>query len=489
MKGWSKTVAKVLVGLGVLLLASLTACGGQEPSTIMVDSPGDSESRDGVVTLREAILLTTGQLALAELDSEEADNVRGAPSAESSDSIRFDELIFPLSEPATISLDSSLPSLTGGNDVVDGLGRGVIVDGGGRDFDCFLIESSSNTIRGLQILRCRTAVVIDTEGENNTVGGAEASEGNVLSGNSAVGVEIRGASNVVKGNRIGTDASGTAALPNAFEGVWIAPGAKDNVIGGPTAGERNVISGNALFGLSISGSDATGNVIQGNYIGVDVSGRVALANRHGIAISVGPQNNVIGGTTAGDANVISANGTGILIRGADTAGNVIQGNYIGTDDGGRHPLGNAVGVWILEGAHDNLVGGTDPGQGNVISGNNLFGVQVEGAQTARNGVRGNSIYANSHQGIRNTDGGNSGLKPPTITDTEPLTGTACPNCLVDVYSDSADEGESYGGAVVASADGTFTFSGSLSGTYATATATDSDGNTSEFSRPSPALPR
>jgi CSLREA domain-containing protein len=532
--------------MGALLLLALPSCGeGKATSTIVVDSTADTDSRDGVVTLREAILLASGQLAVADLDSGESDNVDKRPGPESRDTIIFDPSVFPPPGGGTISLAEPLPALSTGWDTIDGSQAGVTIGGVDQSFECIVISSNDNALKGLQIRDCLVAVMVQpgaqeneiggpgpgegnvisandegiviggvgadsnvvranligvdasgskalsnrngvhiyAEAEANLIGGSHPSDRNIISGSEGVGITIMGGANIVQGNYIGTDLSGTAAIPNAMEGIWIAPGAQDNLIGGSTPEERNVISGNKLFGISIYGPGASGNVIKGNYIGVDASGTVALVNRHSLDITDGPQNNVIGGSAPGEGNVISAAVTGVLIRGADTSGNVIIGNYIGIDASRSQPVPNAYCIWAFRDAHDNTIGGTSRGEGNIIASNTVFGVQIEGQNSVGNAIRGNSIYANGSGGIQNGDGGNGELEPPTVTSVSPLVGSACPGCTVDIYSDSGDQGEVYEGSTVADADGSFSFKGNLSGPNITATATDSNGNTSVFSQP------
>jgi len=360
---------------------------------------------------------------------------------------------------------------------------GIVMGGAGADNNLVKGNLIGVDASGTGPLSNHNGVHILAEARGNVIGGSDPGDRNIISGNEGVGITIRGSANIVQGNYIGTDVSGTTAIPNGMEGIWIAPGAQDNIIGGSTAQERNVISGNSLFGLSISGPGITGNVVKGNYIGVDAGGSVALPNRHSLDITAGPQNNIIGGSAPGEGNVISARVTGVLIRGPDTSGNIIIGNHIGTDASGSELVPNSTGIWILKGAHHNTIGGTGSGEGNVIAGNRVFGVEVEGPDTVGNAIRGNSIYANGAKGIQNTDGGNRELEPPTWISSSPLTGSACPNCTVDIYSDSGDQGKIYEGSTVAEADGSFTFDGSLSGPNVTATATDSESNTSSFSQP------
>jgi hypothetical protein len=452
--------------------------------SIAVDSTADTDTRDGMVTLREAIMLANGELAAADLNPSEANNVSGEPGAESADTIVFHPEVFPADAPATISLAATLPTLAAGSDTVDGAEAGVIVDGGNLGFNCFEIDSEDNTITGLQIQNCRTGIVLGMAARNNMIGGSAEDERNVISSNDAVGIRVDGIANVIQGNYIGTDASGTMSRPNRMEGIWVAPGAEDNLIGGSNPGEGNLISGNSLFGVSISGLGAKGNMIKGNYIGVDVTGRVALKNRYGVVLDNSAQSNIIGGSVSGETNVISGNqSAGVLIRGSGTNDNLIVGNLIGTDSSGSERLGNGNGIWLLEGPQGNTIGGTSDGEGNVITNSGIYAILVEDADTTGNSIRGNSIYSNSRGSIMSEDGGNMDLAPPTITAADPVQGTACPNCIVDIYSDSEDEGRIYEGSTTADADGRFTFDEAPSGPYITATATEANGSTSTFSNP------
>jgi CSLREA domain-containing protein len=479
-------LTKILLSLTpLLLLAAACGGGGAGGFTIVVNSTADTDSHDDDLTLREAIRIVTGELAPADLSDAEAHNVHGKPGAQSADVIGFDPKVFPQAQPVTIAIAETLPSLTSGEDAIDGAGAGVIIEGAGQSFDCLIIESAGNTIRGLQMQRCLTALLVRESASANIIGGPKADQRNVISDNS-VAIEIDGTANVVQGNYLGTDPTGTASRPNVMEGIWVGLGGRDNVIGGSKPGEGNVISGNALYGLNIGGSNATGNVVKGNYIGVDVSGQKKLQNLYGLVLSEGAQRNTIGGTEPGDANIISGNQSGgMLIRGADTADNVIIGNVIGTDRTGETKLGNGTGIWLLEGAHGHVIGGTERGQANVIAFSGISGVLVEGADTIGNVIRGNSIHSNGSEGISSEKGGNAGLAPPKVTATNPVSGTACSGCTVDIYSDAADEGKVYEGSTTADASGSFTFDKKPAGPFVTATATDAQGNTSPFSESLP----
>ena len=261
-----------------------------------------------------------------------------------------------------------------------------------------------------------TGVVVATTG-NNTVGGTTETDRNVISGNDANGLVIVGATevgNLVLGNDIGTNIHGQrdpgVDLGNLGDGVLITRSdaggltASNNSIGGTTAEERNVISGNHLDGVAIAGdSGPIGNLVQGNYIGTDSTGKVALGNgRSGVRISsaIGSTDsathNTIGGTAAGAGNLISVNKEdGVLIRGDVTGGtdNVVQGNFIGTDVTGKKDLGNlGNGVKIDLSASQNTIGGTAAGAGNTIAFNGANGVLI-GSGTG-NGILGNSIFSN-----------------------------------------------------------------------------------------------
>jgi hypothetical protein len=230
--------------------------------------------------------------------------------------------------------------------------------------------------------------------KNNVIGGDTPEERNVISGNDEDGVLIGDEGtddNVVAGNYIGTDVNGTDALANGGHGVEIVEGAKNSTIGGSTDGERNVISGNERYGIRISDEGTDGNVVSGNYIGVDATGLAALGNNgDGVIVTNGANHNRVGGATAGERNVISANGC--LGVGLDTNNNVVSGNYIGVDASGMAALGNGCeGVMISEGSQNNTIGGDTPDERNVISGNSFNGVKIDGSDTTGNTVIGNYI--------------------------------------------------------------------------------------------------
>jgi len=672
-----KKVYAVLIGL--LLLTLLPVSHIAWAATVTVNSTTDvsdgdtssiasliaSPGPDGVISLREAI--------------EAASNTSG------SDIINFNTSVFPLASPATIAILSPLPTI-GSDTTIDGSTAGVILAGGSGlpgDTSGLVIDGASNVvIKGLEILNFpNTGIFLINGANNNTIGGINATPGgacsgdcNLISGNGSHGVFIKDSgtmNNTVSGNYIGTNIAGTAALSNIWSGVEIRDGAQYNLIGGDTAGERNVISGNGDRGIIIGSTDTMSNTVSGNYIGTDVSGTTGLGNAWmGVDIREGAQANIIGGGTAGERNIISSNGfvgvgiwdagtdnnvvignyvgtdvngtaelgnesdgvrlghgpehnivggatseerniisgngrngvdigaahnnliignyigtdvsgmvalgnaergigineagqglattlnviernlisgngtNGVDIYGADTVNNTLRGNLIGTDAAGTSALGNGgAGIWFGNGPHHNTIGGSTAQDRNVISSNNwgvaigeagttnntvtgnfigtdisgavplgntsagvVFyggsqrntigpdntiayngtdGVVIYGSTCLRNTITGNSIYSNTDKGIELDAGGNLELFPPIITDllTDRVSGVAPPNSTVEIFSDDEGEGRIFEGSTTTDATSHFTFNkpSGLAGPHITTTATDVDGNTSEFS--------
>lgn len=284
-----------------------------------------------------------------------------------------------------------------------------------------------NTRHGVIVTGGASANLIGTDGD----GLGDAAERNVISGNglpggldSGHGVVIEGSStdkNVVAGNFIGTDATGTVAIGNNHHGVRIRNGAQQNLVGTDADGiadeaERNVISGNGV-GVALQGGAAF-NVVAGNFIGTDVTGTAALGNwigsvaGGGVGFDSGAHSNRIG--TNGDGihddaerNVISANFAGVAF-GLSSPGhqNLVAGNFIGADVTGTEPLGNRFGVGITNGSRDNQIGGS-PSLGNVIAFNAEAGVVVgtrraidpDHGAAVGNSIRANSIHSNGALGI------------------------------------------------------------------------------------------
>ena len=358
-------------GLAVVMLSAIACNGGTEdvavelstplparPSasaTLEVNSTSDSDARDGELSLREALLLATGVLQIEDMSEEEMGQVEGTPGESSADAIKFGALPLGAGGTGVITLSDSLPVLSSGFDGIEG-GGVVVIDGASAEFPCFHINSAVNLLQGVILQNCRTAILLDRDALANQIGGPDIGQANVISGNT-VGMEVRGEGNRIQGNIIGLDPAGAEPVPNEFEGIWMASGSKHNLIGGTGSGEGNVISGNALFGISVDGDGTTGNQLMGNLIGTDPAGTVAIGNKYGIVIQGGARENIVGREDDSARNVVSGNNTGILIRGPETSGNVVSGNYIGLQSDGETELGNVVDLWVVEDAGENLVDG------------------------------------------------------------------------------------------------------------------------------------
>ena len=200
--------------------------------------------------------------------------------------------------------------------------------------------------------------------------------------------------NLVQGNFIGVDTSGSRSLANAFAGVGIYSGAQSNLIGGATTQARNFISGNRSYGVQIAGLGSDGNRVQGNFIGTDINGTAAVLNSFaGVGIYGGAKRNTIGGSTPEARNLISGHDSyGIIIADSGTKNNWVAGNFIGTELTGSRSLKNGfAGIGIYAGAQGNLVGGTATSARNVISGNNAYGVIIQGQEASGNLFQGNFI--------------------------------------------------------------------------------------------------
>ncbi len=348
---------------------------------------------------------------------------------------------------------------------------------------------------------------------------------NLISGNWQ-GINSFASDTIIQGNYIGTDFSGMStslALGNQT-GILVWPVSESTIIGGVNPDEMNLISGNSI-GISIN-SDST---VYGNRIGTDRTGTVDLGNSNGIMI--GGSKNTIGGPLPGQGNLISGNSLAISFASA-ADDNVIQGNYIGPDVSGNQALMNAAGNWhgMIVFSSSNIIGGTNVGEGNRIAfitgegidfdhgatdnhvvGNTIFsnvtGVLVESDQwytALMNTLSQNSIYDNMGLGIDlepagvslndvgDADtGGNTVLNFPTFSaGFNSVSGTACPGCIVELFISDNDpsgygEGRTFIDQTTAEDNGDFTLPVTLSYiscTRFTATATDNLGNTSEFSR-------
>ena len=223
----------------------------------------------------------------------------------------------------------------------------------------------------------RNGVRLVSSASGNDIGMAYA--GNVISGNTQNGIVLSGdtgvSCNSVVCNLIGTDYTATVPKSNLVDGIFV--NAPDNTIGGVNTGTANTIAGNGRYGINVSGSLATGDFVDLNFIGTNDAGAMLGNGNDGIYINADYTTVGVAGATDGQGNriatVISSNGNyGIEIIANH---NTIVNCYIGVAQDGSTALGNtAGGIAVLGGATDNTIGGTSYVDGNVISGNNGIGI-------------------------------------------------------------------------------------------------------------------
>lgn len=276
--------------------------------------------------------------------------------------------------------------------LVSGNGKaGVFISGSGATGNVLLGNFIGCDAAGTAAIGNSLSGVILSGARSNWVGGGVAGGGNLISGNKEDGVFIttNSTENLVQGNRVGIDLLGTKSIANGSNGVTINY-ASMNQVGGTGLEARNIISGNANYGvLFLNGASA--NTLQGNFIGPDPSGTMSLSNRLA-GVRVDSPGNLIGGGATGAGNLVSGNGLeGLWFYTAAASNNVAQGNLVGVDRLGTIPLKNGRAGIGLSDAPANLVGGGAPGEANIISGNGDCGLFLIGAACMGNQIQGNKI--------------------------------------------------------------------------------------------------
>jgi len=473
-----RAIVCVLVAAG-LVAGSASTGPVAFAATFVVNSTGDSadsNTADGVCddgtgacTLRAAI---------------QQANASAGP-----DTINFSigsgvQTITPLSLLPTVggpvTIDGTTQPGFAGSPVIELSGAAVVNVG-------LSISSADNTVKGLVINRFTHA------------------------GISIVSAIVSGG-NKIEGNFLGTDVTGTIDLGNGY-GVYA--GSANNTIGGTTATARNIISGNEYGGVLL---DSSSNRVEGNFIGTDVTGTIALGNRYyGVYIG-SSSNNTIGGATAAARNIISGNEySGVFLGGG--SGNSVLGNFIGTDVTGTGGLANANGV-VVDASNTVIRGNTVAfnvyagvavfvgGNGNSIISNSIFstvgspplsglGIELE-VEPGDEGVTPNDpgdgdLGANNFQNFPDLTSAVAGAGYAVVQGT--LNSTASTEFTVQLFGNSVCDPSGYGEGetllrtttVTTDASGNASINVTLStavpvGQFITATATDPAGNTSEFSQ-------
>jgi parallel beta-helix repeat protein len=578
-------------------------------ATITVNATADSTAAGSTLSLRQAIEVSNGTLPVSSLSTQEQAQVKGAVG--NTNTINFN---IPTTDPGynattgvwTIALKSGLPAISTNAAIIDGYSQpgaaeNTLAHGDNAKLKIAVIGSSAGNTTGLPIAQPGsqvrgldienfgfngTGIVITAAGNvqvagcfigtnatgtaaapnyngvviensSNVIGGPNVGDRNVISGNSNDGLyvvdqfanplHVEPTGNVIENNLIGTDVTGTKALGNFNFGVWDY--GSGNTYGGTTAGLGNVISGNVTGGIRTGGSVT----IEGNYLGTDVTGNVALGGGDIFAeqdlsgspvlstvitnnlvsgtgewgISVNPSsqpsqatyliaNNLIGTNAAGTAalgnaleglfisadnasildNVISGNaGVGIRLSGCKSA--VVQGNAIGTDRTGQIAIGNTAGGIVLSNSTGSLIGGTGQGQGNVVADNGGIGIEVDEGQ--QNRITRNSIFGNAGPGIYLGPFVSQAVPAPVLTfapgagSSGTLSGTlkaaSGVSYTIEIFSNPSalvsgqEQGKTFVQDVTVNTDGSGkgTFSVTEPVGFYAATAIDPSGNTSPFS--------
>jgi hypothetical protein len=376
------------------------------PGTILtVNTTVDSNVRDTVLTLREAMMIANGQLLVSALSTSEAAQVAGTPANPGLDEIRFN---IPGAGVQTIAPTTTLPSIAASNPIT--------IDGYTQP------GSSVNTLAAGDNaqLKIELAGTISKAIPINVIPGGTTIRGLVLNrfSGSGAGIQLQSVgNNIIEGNFIGIDASGTTALGNG-NGVILGniAGTGPTTIGGTAPASRNVISGNTTHGILDSSASAPVLVV-GNFLGTNAAGTAVLPAGTGTGSGVNSSKAItIGGTAAGSRNLIAGNrGPQVVVLAGPS---LIQGNYVGTDvTGNALPSGVAgIGTYGVQAAPTATIGGTTVAARNVIAGNNGDGVYIPGASDLVQGnyigvgAAGNIALGNTHAGVyavssNNTIGG------------------------------------------------------------------------------------
>jgi len=451
----------------VVLAIGLFFTGAAHAATITVTSIGDAVAVDGSVSLREAITsINNGANLNADVVAVGAygtsDTINFGIAGAGGHVISILTSLPPITKQITINGYSQGPgtpnsAVTGDNSahnlVITGFSiasgdlltlsngssgsiiRGVVFDGCMTGAAIAIKNSQNNVIAG-NFIGTNNAGGFDAVAPNsigasltasgatdnisgNQIGGPNPPDRNVISGNTTREIQIVNSGGagvittgiVVQNNYLGTNAAGTAAISGSQQGIFMSEvqgvtiGGASGSLGGSCSGVCNLISGSANgVGIMVSGLTSSGNLIQGNFFGTDVTGTAVIPNGQLANIDVSATGSVtIGGTAAGTGNLISGEpiqGTGILFDGGGGGPYNVQGNYIGTTTTGNAVLANAGSGIHVVGATNVIIGGTTVAARNVIGGNGNGntpkgpGILMEGnlpGSTATAVIQGNNI--------------------------------------------------------------------------------------------------
>jgi virginiamycin B lyase len=312
----------------------------------------------------------------------------------------------------TIAPGSSLPSITSPATIdattQPGFAGRPIIDLNGAD--------AGTSVNGLTIA---------AGGGGSTIRGLVINDfSGTLSESTGAGVLLLANGNVVEGDFIGTDRSGTVALANSDAGVLVD--SSGNTVGGLATGAGNVISGNGTaagqgLGVDIFGATSAGNLVVGNEIGTNVDGTRAITGSGiGVLIDGAPGNVVANNVISGNQEI------GVEIAGATASGNVLQGNRIGTNQAGNAAIPNGADGIFINNAPANTIGGSGSGAGNLVAGNGEIGIQIFGLGARRNLIANNTLGRSATgrrtAGLLNGNAGDLGIYVNTTPNVNTITG-------------------------------------------------------------------
>ncbi|MEA2622083.1 MAG: hypothetical protein QOH61_993, partial [Chloroflexota bacterium] len=421
--------------------------------------------------------------------------------------------------------------------------RIAIVGGGdGVEYQAFRITSANNTIRGLAIYQAWRKVwiagpgavnnlvagsfvgtnaagtfaspafqassdggiLIDSTAHGNRIGDETLAGRNVVSGNQRSGVHILGdntTANVVRNNIFGLAPNGLSRVANITHGLDVDQGARQNIVGGLGTLQRNVIAGSGGDGIEIVHHTTTvGNQVVGNYIGTDLTGNTGPAyarnHQHGVHVDDGAAGTIVTDNVVGNNGDPGSTGGGIVVEGQLTSGTIVARNRVGVSLNGTAIPNNSSGIAVRFHAVATTIG-----PANIVS-NQVNAIEIgPEADVDRNKITQNTLSGNTGMGIEVYPAGinpnghyiatgpNQALPFPELTSATPtsVSGRACASCVVEIFQSEGGanqfgEGRTFVGSATAAADSSFTatVSGLALGDYVTATATDANGNSSEF---------
>lgn len=391
-------------GPGSLRQAILDANASPGADTIVFNIPGSGEHGIGPFSPLPPLDDSTGGTTIDGYTQ---------PGASPNNQLSTDNAVRQITLFPVTSVSPDGIVLASSNNVVRGL---TINTFGGNGTGILIFHGSANTVAGCFIANFNNGIEIE-DAASNVIGGVSPGDRNLLSLNYS-GIFVGGAGSVgnrILGNFVGIDANGTTSHGNQL-GIVVVDGASGNAVGGTSAGSRNVVGGNGRLGIGVYGRGNSSNLVQGNFVGTDATGRLAVPNYIALQVGFGASGTVIGGDAAGAGNVLSAS----AYFGLDmelASGIQVVGNLIGTDASGLAPLGNGyMGIRLVGcpplAAANNLIARNViayNGKGDYRDINGGEGVAI--LQCAGNRILFNSIHDNDRLGIDLLDDFFGGVSP------------------------------------------------------------------------------